>query len=86
MKLLQALIILSAVVSLSAFGGKLKSSSGKEPNIFTAEKVYTLTNLHPDPLKRKLYAVNYQLAGFIPLCTEVKFVKTGKKTSDFYNQ
>ena len=33
--------------------------------------VYTKTNLHPDEAAKRLYAVNYQQAGLIPLCTAV---------------
>jgi hypothetical protein len=36
-----------------------------------ATDVYTLVNLHPDPARRKLTSVNYQLGGLIPLCTRV---------------
>ncbi|MEC9406728.1 MAG: hypothetical protein VX549_05580 [Pseudomonadota bacterium] len=33
--------------------------------------LYTKTNLHPDEAARRLYAVNYQQAGLIPVCTAV---------------
>jgi len=34
--------------------------------------VYTLTNLHPDPMNNRLFSINYQQAGFIPRCTPVE--------------
>jgi len=33
---------------------------------------YTLTALHPDEEQRKLYSVNYQRGGLIPMCTQVR--------------
>ena len=33
--------------------------------------LYTQTNLHPDVARRRLYSINYQLAGLIPICTRV---------------
>ncbi len=35
------------------------------------EDVVTRVNLHPDEVRTRLYAVNYQQAGLIPLCTPV---------------
>lgn len=34
--------------------------------------LYTQTNLHPDVARRRLYSINYQLAGLIPICTRVR--------------
>ena len=45
--------------------------------------VKTLTNLHPDPVRSKLYAVNYQQAGLLPVCTEVKFEEISRKRLKF---
>ncbi len=42
--------------------------------------LYTLTNLHPDPVKHQLYSSNFQLPGaLIPRCTAVKVVDVSKK-------
>lgn len=41
--------------------------------------VYTLTNLHPDNNRAKLYSVNFQQPGLIPLCTEVEILKVKRK-------
>lgn len=44
----------------------------------------TLTNLHPDPVKKTMYAVNYQLqGGMIPVCSEVTIKKVKKKVIVF---
>src|SRR5256885_8169192 len=44
--------------------------------------VYTLVNLHPDEPRQRLYSVNYQQSGLIPLCSKVKIesVETRKLT------
>jgi len=34
-------------------------------------EAYTLVNLHPDENRARLYSVNYQQAGLIPLCSRV---------------
>lgn len=48
-----------------------------------ADGVYTLVNLHPDEARAKLYAVNYQQEGLIPLCTPVELVDLGRKRLTF---
>ena len=47
-----------------------------------ASGVYTLVNLHPDEQRLRLYSVNYQQSGLIPLCSKVKIesVETRKLT------
>jgi len=52
-------------------------------SMMNSSGVYTLTNLHPDPKRSRLYAVNYQQAGFIPLCTEVTLGAANKKLIKF---
>jgi serine/threonine protein kinase len=42
---------------------------------------YTLVNLHPD--KTRLFDVNYQESGFIPLCTRVRIDEQDKKLVRF---
>src|SRR5438128_12546227 len=37
-----------------------------------ASGVYTLVNLHPDEQRLRLYSVNYQQSGLIPLCSMVE--------------
>jgi len=45
------------------------------------EERYTLVNLHPD--KDRLFDVNYQRSGFIPLCTKVRIDTQDKKVVRF---
>lgn len=45
--------------------------------------VYTLTNLHPDENRAKLYSVNFQQPGLIPLCTEVEITSVKNKRINF---
>lgn len=58
-------------------GLALKSEEGE--TLAGAAGVYTLVNLRPEEKRARLYATNYQQAGFIPLCTEVKISKTSNK-------
>lgn len=37
--------------------------------------VVTLTDLHPDEISRRLYAVNYQQMGLIPVCSPVTLLE-----------
>ena len=48
-----------------------------------ASTVYTLTNLHPDEVKSRLYAVNYQQPGLIPRCTTVHLTRLRRKVLRF---
>jgi hypothetical protein len=43
------------------------------PGLAGAEKVYTLTNLHPDEGRSTLYSGNFQQPGLIPICSPVTF-------------
>ena len=45
--------------------------------------VYTLVNLHPDEPRQRLYSVNYQQQGLIPLCTKVKLESLDKRKLTF---
>lgn len=45
--------------------------------------VYTLTNLHPDENRAKLFSVNFQQPGLIPLCTEIEILDVKNKRIDF---
>jgi hypothetical protein len=42
-------------------------------------EVYTLVNLHPDEHRHRLYSVNYQQPGLIPLCTKVMIESVTEK-------
>jgi hypothetical protein len=41
--------------------------------------VFTLTNLHPDEQRARLFAVNYQQEGLIPVCSQVALLDRNKK-------
>lgn len=45
--------------------------------------VCTLVNLHPDEQHRRLYSVNYQQAGLMPLCTPVMIQSVTTKHMTF---
>jgi len=45
--------------------------------------VYTLVNLHPDNVRSRLYAVNYQQAGLIPVCSQVELLELKRKVLRF---
>ena len=39
-----------------------------------ATDVYTLVNLHPDNERSRLYTVNFQQRGLIPVCSQVELI------------
>jgi hypothetical protein len=41
--------------------------------------VVTLTNLHPDEPRSRLFSINYQQAGLIPVCSAVTLVERNRK-------
>lgn len=45
-----------------------------EYHLIKAPGVVTLVNLHPDESSRRLYSVNYQQDGLMPLCTKVRIL------------
>lgn len=49
----------------------------------TNKPVYTLVNLHPDEKRMKLYSVNFQQDGLIPVCTKVNIVDVTNKNLTF---
>src|SRR5437762_14256030 len=48
-----------------------------------ASGVYTLVNLHPDEQRHRLYSVNYQQSGLIPLCSKVAIESVDKRKMTF---
>lgn len=82
MHALKKFALLSLVVGTSACSNlPIPSEDGQD---MTGQPgVYTLVNLHPDPINSRLYATNYQQGGLIPLCTEVTLVKASRKRLDF---
>ena len=79
--MLRTLAITLSILLLSACASapsSLTDDSGS--NLLSGGDVYTLTNLHADPKKKRLFAVNYQQPELIPLCTKVKLdALSGKK-------
>lgn len=55
----------------------LVDSSGQD--LMKSQNVVLKTNLHPDPVRHRLYTVNYQQPGLIPMCTEVELVELSDK-------
>ena len=52
-------------------------------DLMLATRVYTLVNLHPDQVRGRLYAVNYQQAGLIPRCSEVDLLEISGRSMRF---
>lgn len=80
--------ILKTVALVSVVAGTAACSSmpvpGDDGQDMTGQPgVYTLVNLHPDAIRNRLYAVNFQQDGLIPLCTEVTLVKAKRKALQF---
>ena len=48
-----------------------------------ASGVYTLVNLHPDEQRHRLYSVNYQQTGLIPLCSKVRIESVDSRKMTF---
>lgn len=46
-----------------------------EAHPWVGRDLYTRTDLHPDTARRRLYSINYQLRGLIPICTVVHVVE-----------
>lgn len=68
------------MLSLAMLGGsachphdapRFPGADGDESESWVGKELYTLTNLHPDPTRHRLYSINYQRSGFIPICTRV---------------
>jgi len=79
-KILAVAAVSAAVVGCSS-APKLQLDNGS--TLYTADKVYTQTNLHPDEVRRRLYSINYQQAGLIPRCTEVTIKDASAKKMIF---
>ena len=72
------LIVLAFLIGCGhavAGGHPVKKMKGKT--------VYNLTNLHPDPINLRMYAVNYLQPGLIPVCTEMKMTTLSEKRARF---
>jgi len=73
----------SLLILLWLLGCATSPSDSDFAKTLAAPGVYTLVNLHPDEVRRKLYAVNYQQGGLIPLCSEVQITSWSPKRMTF---
>ena len=48
-----------------------------------SEQVYTLTNLHPDEARGRLYSMNYQQPGLIKVCSPVRIDRVSSRAMSF---
>ncbi|MCF8068333.1 MAG: outer membrane protein assembly factor BamE [Desulfobacterales bacterium] len=58
-------------------------AAGEEIDLMSEPNVYTLVSLHPDEQNNRLYTVNYQLPGFIPMCSAVEILSLNDKKLTF---
>jgi len=70
-------------VGLMTGCGQLMVKTGQGQDITQVNPLYTQVNLHPDEHRKRLYALNYQQAGLLPLCSEVEIVSIKKKAMKF---
>ena len=86
-------VVVTVVATLGGCGSALLLVDKSGQNLFESQKVYVQTNLHPDNKQLKLYSINYQREGLIPVCSEVvledlgrkRLIFTVKKTGTTYN-
>lgn len=78
-------IIVLAILTLvvAACGSMQVRDANDQTDLVGAAGVYTLVNLHPDEANARLYTVNYQQAGLIPVCSEVTITAAGRKAIRF---
>jgi hypothetical protein len=67
--------VIAALVGISCASGPSGVVDQSGIDLMQAPRVYTLVNLHPDEVRARLYAVNYQQSGLIPRCTEVDLIE-----------
>lgn len=71
------------VLTLLAVFTPLASARAQGYHLVGAPEVYTQVNLHPDENRRRLYSVNYQQPGLLPLCTRVRIESVTAKDMAF---
>lgn len=76
-------ILMLFAITAAATG--VNNLASAEDSIFIkGAEVYTLSNLHPDPTKMRLYSTNYQLPGLlIERCTKITIKSIKKKKMIF---
>ena len=60
-----------------------QSKTARQTSDLDSGRGFTLVNLHPDNEQSRLYAVNFQQAGLIPVCSEVEYLGLGSKSFKF---
>jgi hypothetical protein len=81
MKSVISAVALSLVLVLAA--GVVVFAAEVDYPLVGASGVYTLVNLHPDEQRHRLYSVNYQQSGLIPLCSKVTIESVDKRKMTF---
>ncbi len=71
------------VMALVAGCATQRSTTPGEASPFSSGRGQTLVNLHPDNEHSRLYAANFQQAGLIPVCSDVEYLKFGRKALKF---
>lgn len=59
------------------------TQTGYDASGLDSGKGFTLVNLHPDNERSRLYAVNFQQAGLIPVCSEVEYLGLSRNSFRF---
>jgi hypothetical protein len=72
-----------SAISLLLLASLACSSAVFAAEIKAGDKLYTLSNLHPDMKKRLVYTMNYQLGSLIPVCSEITVKKVSGKKMEF---
>lgn len=80
-RILRASALLAAACLLTSCANPVLEQNGT--SMIGAPGMRTLVNLHPDPLRAKVYAVNYQQAGLIPVCSPVELLEITRKALRF---
>ena len=75
--------VVTAAAMLWSLSGQAQLIDEHGVDLLEAETAYTLTNLHPDEQRARLYAVNFQQPGLIPRCTEVRFTRLRRSAMRF---
>ncbi len=71
-------ILLAIALALAC--ANQSSDTGGATSELSSGRGYTLVNLHPDNGRSRLYAVNFQQSGLVPVCSEVEYLGLGRKS------
>jgi len=79
-RFVRAAAILGGLLGASCASGPSGVVEPSGVDLMHAPRVYTLVNLHPDEVRARLYAVNYQQAGLIPRCSQVDLIEINRES------